>query len=85
MALSTINTKFQIYVILNGIKTVYFEIKGHHTFQIYVILNGIKTYNCYDYCKYLFQIYVILNGIKTIALLMSIVASVLDLCYLKWY
>ena len=34
---------FQIYVILNGIKTNNFFIGRYEKFQIYVILNGIKT------------------------------------------
>ena len=35
---------FQLYVVLNGIKT-YEEKDGNYVvFQLYVVLNGIKTY-----------------------------------------
>ena len=35
--------QFQVYVILNGIKTDEAKNKQQDKFQVYVILNGIKT------------------------------------------
>ena len=76
---------FQIYVILNGIKTQNYRTAPEEGFQIYVILNGIKTTLKLIYRYEQFQIYVILNGIKTLAFKLSSKLGVLDLCHFKWY
>ena len=57
--------KFQINVILNGIKTFGVCLKNKKGFQINVILNGIKTNLLASADTVTFQINVILNGIKT--------------------
>ena len=67
-----INLRFQINVILNGIKTGRTVRNKHKRFQINVILNGIKTGYLDERLAEAFQINVILNGIKTIIGLSSI-------------
>ena len=75
---------FQLYVVLNGIKTPNVKSNYSDEFQLYVVLNGIKT----DYgnlnTKWVFQLYVVLNGIKTITTREEH-DRVLVICRSKWY